>query len=249
MRGWMACAAMGLLAVACEDSGGSSGDTAGGDTGVDSTSDARPETTVETMPAETTPAETTPAETNADVTPGPYGFAVRDPQVDRVVPCTHPHIPGTTFDASDADFVCTFAHEGAAYTLYFQSTPNGCASDSTLIPLPTYDTKGWVSKAGVVSALTAAQYDFGGNHHYDTLRFALDGAYYLYAHSSIGYGGRSCQNPDCLQRTSDAAYNTVVDDGCTAARTHPIVCVDVAQGGTVGSLEDTFATCPGDPNR
>lgn len=243
MRRCVAIAAFGLL-VGCEDSGTKTGDTTAGDTSVVlDTLDTGADSASEVV------AETTPQETAEEVTPGPYGFVVRPPHADHDIPCSHPHIDATTFEASDADFVCTFAYEGAAYQLYFQSTPNGCAENSTLVPLPTYATKAWVSKGGVVTALTAAQYDFGGNHHYDTFRFALDGAYYLYAHSSMGFGGRVCQNPDCLQRASDPAYNTIVDDGCTPARTHPIVCVDVAADGTIPALDDTFAKCPGDQTR
>jgi hypothetical protein len=118
-----------------------------------------------------------------------------------------------------------------------------------MFPLPTFTTEGWVSKDGVVTPLAAARYDYGGNHHNDALAFTLDGVAFTYDHSSFGYGFRSCAPPDCLQRMDAENPQAVADDGCTPARTHPIVCSKVQADATFEPLVDTFQKCPGDRNR
>ncbi len=241
------------LATGCNDEGGTQEtdtsvtdttivDTTIVDTSVDD-ADVGDTTTV----AETTVAETT--DTAEEVTPGPYGFGFRHPRARVEPPCDVVTLdPGTAFAAADADHVCTFVYPGASHTLYFQSSPSGCYS-AGMFPLPLFTTQGWVSKEGVVTALAAARYDYGGNHHNDVLAFTLDGVAFTYGHSSFGFGFRSCAPPDCLQRMDAANPQSVADDGCTPARTHPIVCSEVQADATFAPLVDTFQKCPGDPNR
>ena len=228
------------LAAGCNDEGGthktdtSVTDTTIVDTGVGDTD----------VISETTVAETT--DTAEEVTPGPYGFGIRHPRARFEVPCNVD--PGEAFFASDADHVCTFVYQGATHTLYFQSWPTGCYNGG-MSPLPSFATQGWVSKEGVVAPLAAAHYDYGGNHHNDVLAFTLDGVAFTYGHSSFGSGFRCCAPPDCLQRMDGANPETVADDGCTPARTHPIVCSKVQADATFDALVDTFQKCPGDRNR
>jgi hypothetical protein len=52
---------------------------------------------------------------------------------------------------------------------------------------------------------------------------------------------------DCLQVYSST--DALIENGCTSERTLPIVCVEVADDGSVPPLSpDPFAKCPGDPN-
>ncbi|HPA58115.1 MAG TPA: hypothetical protein PLT70_11890, partial [bacterium] len=101
----------------------------------------------------------------------------------------------------------------------------------------------WISFDGAVSEITGANYDWGGNHHNDFLEFSYSGKKFKIYHSSFGYGWRSCQNMDCMQ-----VGDPVTEDGCTKERTLPSVCQEVSADGTVGSFEDTFEPCAGDPN-
>jgi len=73
-------------------------------------------------------------------------------------------------------------------------------------------------------------YDHGGNHLNNTVEFALDGQHYRYAHSSIGFGGRSCQPMDCLQ-VLEADGTTLVEVGCAVDQTHPVASVRVRAAG------------------
>ena len=73
----------------------------------------------------------------------------------------------------------------------------------------------------------------------------IDGTSYRYYHSSFGFGWRRCQPMDCVQ---ELRSDGVVDDGCTPARTRPIVCVEIAEDGTEPALLDTFEKCLGDPD-
>ncbi len=172
------------------------------------------------------------------------GFTIREPEP-LTVTCTE------TFDGtpapselSDEDYVCTFVYDGVEGHVYVQATPTDCRVLMGAVPT-TFDTAGWFSVDGQVTPLEGAAYDHGGNHFNNTIEFDYEGAHYRYAHSSIGFGGRSCQPPDCLQ-VFELDGTTVVEDGCTTERTLPVVCAAIESGASVPSLEDTFERCPGD---
>lgn len=171
-----------------------------------------------------------------------FGFSIRAPE-ERSVNCTDVADPQFLYDE---DFVCTFRHGTVDGYVYLQATPTDC--QVLMGPTPTsFDAAAWISIDGVADSLDAVAYDHGGNHFNNTIEFSYLGSLYRIAHSSIGFGGRSCQPPDCIQvYEQDGA--TLVEDGCTVERTLPVVCVAVETGGVVPELADTFAPCPGDPN-
>jgi hypothetical protein len=175
-----------------------------------------------------------------------YGFDIRAPQESEVTCSENP--TGSTDPALllDEDFVCTFAADSVEGIVYIQDTPTDCRMLMGAVPT-TFDTTAWISVDGEVSELDGLLYDHGGNHFNNTFEFDYKDQHYRFAHSTIGFGGRSCQPPDCVQIfESDAT--TLVEDGCTKERTLPVTCVQIEEAGVVPSLEDTFAPCPGDPN-
>ena len=190
-----------------------------------------------------TPDAGTGADAVVDIDSGhqELGFDIRDPQRHEIVcseyPEDYPHDPESFLDA---DWLCTFAYDGVDGYLYVQSTPVDC--DWSMVALPRYVTgTAQFSTGEATAALANAVYDFGGNHHFDTLSFDHAGKHYVYDHSSIGVGYRPCQPVDCM-RVYDGT--TLVDDGCTAARTLPIVCVSIGEGPSHDTLEDRFEPCP-----
>ncbi len=141
----------------------------------------------------------------------------------------------------DLDWLCTFEDDGVQGYIYVQTTP----VDINLFCVPSMSVvQAEISIDGQVEPLQNASYDYGGNHANDFLNFDYGGKSYEYNHSSLGYGGRSCQPMDCTRVDDGQA----VEDGCTMDRTLPVVCVAIEPDGTHADLVDTFAPCPGDPN-
>ncbi|MGC4117422.1 MAG: hypothetical protein QM765_23250 [Myxococcales bacterium] len=182
-----------------------------------------------------------PDGSEVDAGPGDErGFHVRKP-VMRTIPC-QANTGCTTEELPDHDHVCTLVHGTLDGFLYVQATP---VEERGFAGGPRYETAGaWVSVGGVATFVSAT-YDSGGNHRNDWITFEYQGQSYKTYHSSFGWGWRVCQPMDCLQLLSG---ETVTEDGCTKDRTLPIVCVDVADDGTIPPLVDHFAKCPGDPN-
>jgi hypothetical protein len=177
---------------------------------------------------------------------GTFGFLIRAPE-EREVTCSENPMGSTGPEVlMDEDLVCTFAVDSVEGTVYVQATPTDCRVLMGATP-STFDTTGWISVDGDVSELDGVLYDHGGNHFNNTLEFDYGDQHYRIAHSTIGFGGRSCQPPDCVQVFEEDG-TTLVEDGCTKARTLPVTCVAIEAAGVVPSLEDTFAPCPGDPN-
>jgi hypothetical protein len=149
------------------------------------------------------------------------------------------------WDVDDMDYVCTFEYGGQSGHLYFQATPISCVV--IWGPVAEYEVQAWMAQDGTVTPLEAPGYDYGGNHHNDSLTFSWADKNFKIYHSSFGWGWRACHEPDCLQVLDDDGF-TVLEDGCTTDRTLPVVCRLVAHDGTVETLEDDFQVCAGDPN-
>ena len=169
--------------------------------------------------------------------PGPYGFFIRQPQT-RELLCEN-----SSMSFRDADHICTFNFGNIVFVIYFQATPTKCIE---LLILPQYTTVAWVSFENTIMPVSQATYDYGGNHHNDTLHFTLVGQKFTFFHSSFGWGYRSCQPMDCMRKLND--QDQIIEDGCTPERTLPIVCRAIKDDGTFDELNDTFEKCPGDPN-
>ncbi|MFC1642236.1 hypothetical protein ACFL5O_06040 [Myxococcota bacterium] len=175
-----------------------------------------------------------------------HGFSVRSPE-ERTVTCSQvpPGMPSEPAVLSDEDFVCTFAHGDTEGYVYVQATPTDC--QVLMGPVPTtFEAAGWLSVNDVASTIEV-EYSHGGNHANSSFEFVYADHRYEVNHSSIGYGGRACQPPDCL-RVYASDGDTLQEDGCTTARTLPVTCAQVETGGVVPALQASFLRCPGDPN-
>ncbi len=167
-----------------------------------------------------------------------FGFVYREPQ-ENVLSCS-----GEMGESqyADADWLCTFDDGTVSGYVYVASTPVACAA----LANPVYETSvAQISIDGNVQSLTNTQLDYGGNHHNDFIDFDYAGKTYTLNHSSFGFGYRVCQNMDCMRIMEGS---TLIEDGCTKARSLPVVCVPILPDLTHEPLIDTFAPCPGDPN-
>ncbi len=210
----------------------------------DTTDPSDIDTTTDASDIDTTTDASDVADTDAgEVVDNPWGFPIRTPASHHLA-CESDR--PESLDTLDTDWLCTFAHDGVTGHIYTQSTPTAC--EVTFAGQPIFGSNsGWLARAGEpLAQLTDVEYDWGGNHHNDSLVFSWNGRAYRYYHSSIGFGFRKCHDVDCMQVR--AADGTLIEDGCTPERTLPIVCRQVAADGTWEELVDTFERCPGDPN-
>ncbi len=149
--------------------------------------------------------------------------------------------PGPT----DVDWLCTFRQGGVSGHVYARLNQTGTMMVG-LATVPVYTTAlAQISVGGAPTDLANAEYDYGGGHHNDSLRFDDQGKSYKYYHSSFGFGFRSCQPMDCIDVYAPGG-TTPGTDGCTSARALPEICVLIKADGTHDALVDRFMKCPGD---
>lgn len=170
-------------------------------------------------------------------TSGEYGFTYSKPGSNQVS-CTGPN-GARTEDVADADWLCTFHIGGKTAHVYAQADATGAQCMMTLVPV-FGKVSAQISVDGVVSTLSNAKYDAGGNHHNDSLQFDYQDKTYKYYHSSFGFGWRACQPMDCINVYKQGS-TTIETEGCSSARTLPEVCAPIN-----APLVDTFKKCPGD---
>ena len=146
---------------------------------------------------------------------------------------------------SQIDLVCTYDYDGEKGFLYVQLNPISCGFALSLIP--GYD----VEKAefyvnGKFADVSNVDYEWGGNHHVERLQFVYKGNVFRYSQSTMGWGGRPCQNMDCL-KVFESDGKTYIENGCNE-RSLPIVCRNVnGNGEIVSDFTDTYKVCEGDP--
>jgi hypothetical protein len=171
----------------------------------------------------------TPAATGGTSGGGEFGFTYRKP------------------GATDLDWLCTFRQGGADGHVYVRLNQTGTMTVG-IATVPVYTAvlaQLSTSGSGAPSELANVQYDYGGGHHNDSLRFDDQGKTYKYYHSSFGFGFRSCQPMDCINIYAPGA-TAPLTDGCTSARALPEICVPIKSDGTHDPLIDRFMKCQGD---
>jgi len=170
-----------------------------------------------------------------------HGFEIRLPETHMITCSEYPTgYPEGPQEFDDADWLCTFDDGAAQGHIYVQSSPIDCGQGLFMF-YPIFETGvAAISIAGEVSALDDAEYDWGGNHHNDSLSFGFAGKQYVYDHSSFGPGYRACAPVDCMRVF---VGSELIEDGCTQARTLPIVCEEIHPDGSHDPLEDTFEPC------
>jgi len=147
-------------------------------------------------------------------------------------------------DVPDEDWLCTFHQAGQAGYVYVRSSATSAQCLMSLTPVYTTQSA-QISIDGTVTSLVNAQYNFGGNHHNDSLSFDYQGKTYKYYHSSFGFGWRQCQAMDCINVYA-VGTTTLQTEGCASSRTLPEICVTIKADGTHDALVDTFKKCLGD---
>jgi len=173
-----------------------------------------------------------------------FGFEMRVPR-SRTLECEASQFGPDQIEQLDSDWICTFVYGGQSGHVYLQADPTECIVAFGALP-GFGDCRGWIALDETVSAVSEVSYDWGGNHHNDSLSFTHDDKKFSFYHSSFGFGFRKCQEMDCLQVRDGTG--TLIEDGCTKERTLPAVCSPVQADGTWAPLVDTFEPCPGDPN-
>ena len=187
--------------------------------------------------------ETTTEVLDFEIVANEWGFPIRTP-ANHTLACEGG--PIEDIQTLDSDWLCTFVHDGVSTMIYASNTPTSC--DAAFFPVPIFGRGQGLMllSPGHARELSDVSYDWGGNHHNDSLSFSIAERKYRYYHSSFGFGFRKCHDMDCLQvRNQD---DTLIEDGCTSARTLPAVCRQVTAEGTWGDFTDTFEKCNGDPN-
>lgn len=156
-------------------------------------------------------------------------------------------------DFDQQDWICTFKYADKEGFVYVQGSPTDCQTTGMgMNPEISVDTAVFYVN-GKYATLKDLSYEWGGNHHNDKFRFAYDGKVYEYFHSSYGWGGRSCQEMDCI-RVFESDGTTLIEDGCktfdedlSEVRSLPVVCRFASlEDGSFGDFTDTFELCVGD---
>jgi hypothetical protein len=139
------------------------------------------------------------------------------------------------------DYVCDLRWNGLEYYVYVQSHGVSFLDFMGFV----YEVDGAWYSDGTTPTATSAIYQWGGNHHNDSLIVDLPSHQVRWDHSSFGFGFRQCQPMDCAV-VYEAGPGAELANGCTRERTVPAICKRVATDGTLGAWEDTFMRCAGD---
>lgn len=241
-----------LLLAACGNSepAATSPSDAVADSGADSTGDAKADSQADAAVDSSADASSAADTAVADVDPSKdFGFALRKPASVKLSCAGMPPPIPAELATAQMDWLCSLPAKalGEPAYLYAQFNPDKCES-SGMSANPSFKLAGaWLSQGGKVTQLSAASYDWGGNHHNDAIEFDAGAKHWRAYHSSFGFGWRQCQPMDCLQQTQGVG-GTVIEDGCTKERTLPAVCRPIEADGSYDALIDSFKPCLGDPN-
>ena len=172
-------------------------------------------------------------------------FDIRIPD-QKFLPCADSIVSEYTREVwmdtvAQSDLICSFDYDGESGFVYVQNNPVSCKLYAGVI---TYE----VNKAefivnGTPKEISNVKYHGGGNHGIFELQFTYKGKVFRYDYSTMGLGGRPCQNMDCLM-ILESDGKTIVQNGCVKEeRSLPIVCRHAKKDGTFDSFEDTFHVC------
>ena len=144
----------------------------------------------------------------------------------------------------EKDLICSFEYDGEEGFVYVQSNPTKCIGSELT---PVYDVhKAEFFVNGSKQEITDVKYYGGGSHGTYSIRFAYKGKVFDYGYSTMGMGGRPCQDVDCMN-VYEADGKTLVQNGCVKGeRSLPVVCRHAKKDGTFASFEDTYHICESD---
>ncbi len=171
-------------------------------------------------------------------------FNIRVPD-QKFLPC-HDSIVSTNYredwidTVAQSDLICSFKYDGDSGFVYVQNNPVSCRLTVGLISYEVHKAEFFVN--GSMREILDAKYHGGGNHRIFGLQFTYKGKVFKYDYSTMGMGGRPCQNMDCM-KVFESDGKTVVQNGCGEDRSLPIVCRHAKENGTFDSFEDSFHVC------
>ncbi|WP_173476090.1 hypothetical protein [Fibrobacter succinogenes] len=141
----------------------------------------------------------------------------------------------------EKDLICSFEYDGDEGFVYVQSNPTKCIGSELT---PVYDVhKAEFFVNGSKQEITDVKYYGGGSHGTYSIRFTYKGKVFDYGYSTMGMGGRPCQDVDCMN-VYEADGKTLVQNGCVnRERSLPVVCRHAKKDGTFTSFEDTYHIC------
>ena len=144
----------------------------------------------------------------------------------------------------EKDLICSFKYDGEEGFVYVQSNPAKCIGSELT---PVYDVhKAEFFVNGSKQEITDVKYYGGGSHGTYSIRFTYKGKVFDYGYSTMGMGGRPCQDVDCMN-VYEADGKTLVQNGCVKReRSLPVVCRHAKKDGTFSSFEDTYHICESD---
>jgi hypothetical protein len=147
----------------------------------------------------------------------------------------------------DADYVCDCQKTELKADIYIQVSP--VAQDTFFNPswqIKYYRVvNAWILKESILQTLDSAGYDPGGNHANDAVWFVYKGKYYRTSYSSMGFGARRCNAPDCLMIYAGPPPGAMITNGCARSAcadrpSAPVSCVRVNADGTVPPFADPY---------
>ena len=141
---------------------------------------------------------------------------------------------------AQSDLICSFKYDGDSGYVYVQNNPVSCRLTVGLISYEVHKAEFFVN--GSKKEISDVNYHGGGNHGIFGLQFTYKGKVFKYDYSTMGMGGRPCQNMDCM-KVLESDGKTVVQNGCGEERSLPIVCRHAKENGTFDSFEDSFHIC------
>ena len=141
---------------------------------------------------------------------------------------------------AQSDLICSFKYDGDSGYVYVQNNPVSCRLTVGLISYEVHKAEFFVN--GSKKEISDVSYHGGGNHRIFGLQFTYKGKVFKYDYSTMGMGGRPCQNMDCM-KVLESDGKTVAQNGCGEDRSLPIVCRHAKADGTFDSFEDSFHVC------
>ena len=141
----------------------------------------------------------------------------------------------------EKDLICSFEYDGDEGFVYVQSDPTKCIGSELTPVYVVHKAEFFVN--GSKQEITDVEYYGGGAHGTYSIRFAYKGKVFDYGYSTMGMGGRPCQDVDCMN-VYEADGKTLVQNGCVnRERSLPVVCRHAKKDGTFTSFEDTYHIC------
>ena len=141
----------------------------------------------------------------------------------------------------EKDLICSFEYDGDEGYVYVQSNPTKCIGSELTPVYEVHKAEFFVN--GSKQEITDVKYYGGGSHGTYSIRFAYKGKVFDYGYSTMGMGGRPCQDVDCMN-VYEADGKTLVQNGCVnRERSLPVICRHAKKDGTFTSFEDTYHIC------